>query len=82
MKNRKDYVARSTATLTQSGLLAALLRHQRRRLIELTQRRVQREHVRSLFWNSLTWLTTRYHNIAGGRLPRNGFERGTIPRQT
>ena len=45
MKNRKNYIARSTATLTQSGLLAALLQHQRRKVIELSQRRAQREQA-------------------------------------
>ena len=48
MKNRKNYIARSTATLTQSGLLAALLQHQRRKVIELTQRRAQRERLARL----------------------------------
>lgn len=82
MKNRKNYVARSTATLTQSGMLAALLQHQRRRVIELTQRRAQREQVRGLFRNSLTWLLAHYPNITAGRRFRRGFEGGTIPRHT
>ena len=63
MKNRKNYIARSTATLTQSGLLAALLQHQRRKVIELSQRRAQREQARGLLRNSLTWLLARSHRI-------------------
>jgi hypothetical protein len=82
MKNKKNYIARSTATLTQSGLLAALLQHQRRKVTELTQRRVQREQVRGFVRNGLAWLLTRYHEITAGRLPRRSFERGTIPRHT
>ena len=82
MKNRKKYIARSTATLTQSGLLAALLQHQRRKVIELRQRRAQREQVRGLFRNSLTWLFARYHNITAGRRFRRGFGGETVPRHT
>ena len=82
MKNTKNYIARSTATLTQSGLLAALLQHQRRNVIELSQRRAQREQVRGLLRNSLTWLLARYHNITVGRRFRRGFEGGTIARHT
>jgi hypothetical protein len=82
MKNRKHYIARYTATLTQSGLLAALLQHQRRKVIELTQRRAQREHVRGLLRNSLTWLLARYHNITAGRRFRRGLGEETIPRHT
>src|SRR5258706_9963547 len=67
MKNRKNYIAGSTATLTQSGLLAALLQHQRRRMIELSHRRAQREQAHGLLRNSLTWLLARYHNITAGR---------------
>jgi len=82
MKNRKNYIARSTATLTQSGLLAALLQHERRKVIELSQRRAQREHVRGLLRNSLTWLLARYHNITAGRRLRRCFGGETIPRRT
>ncbi|MGB9476055.1 MAG: hypothetical protein WCE87_13395 [Candidatus Udaeobacter sp.] len=82
MKNRKNYIARSTATLTQSGLLAALLQHQRRKVIELSLRGAQHEQVRGLLRSSLTWLLTRYHNITAGRRFRRGFEGGTIPRHT
>lgn len=82
MKKRKNYIARSTATLTQSGLLAALLQHQRRRVIELRQRRAQREQVRGLLRNSLTWLLARYHNITAGRRFRRAFGGETVPRHT
>jgi hypothetical protein len=82
MKNRKNYIARSTATLTQSGLLAALLQHQRRKVIELRQRRAEREQMRGLFRNSLTWLLARYHDITEGRRFRRGFEGDTVARHT
>ena len=82
MKNRKHYIARSTATLTQSGLLAALLQHQRHKMIELSQSRAQREQAHGLVRNSLTWLLARYHNITAGRRFRRDFEGETIPRHT
>jgi hypothetical protein len=82
MKSRKNYIAASTATLTQSGLLAALLQHQRRRVIELTKRRAQRQQVRGSLWNSLTWLLARYHGITAGRRFRRGFREETIARHT
>ena len=82
MKNRKNYVMTSIPTLTQSGLLAALLQHQRRKVVELTQHRAQREQVRGSFGNSLTWLLARYHNMTAGRRFRRGFEGETIPRHT
>jgi hypothetical protein len=82
MKNRTNYIATSTATLTQSGLLAELLQHQRRKVIELSQRRAQREQMRGLLRNSLTWLSARYHNITAGRRFRRGFGEETLPRHT
>jgi hypothetical protein len=82
MKNRKNYIARTTATLTQSGLLATLLQRQHSKVIELSQRRTQREQARGLFRNGLAWLLACYHGMTAGRLPRRGFERGTIPRHT
>jgi hypothetical protein len=45
MKNRKNYVVPSTATLTQSGLLAVLLQRQREKAIELTRRGTCHEQV-------------------------------------
>jgi predicted metal-dependent hydrolase len=82
MKNRKTYIARSTATLTQSGLLAALLQHQRRKVIELSHRRAQNEQVRGLLRNSLTWLLARYQNMTASRRFRRGFAGETIPKHT
>jgi len=82
MKNRKNYIARSTATLTQSGLLAALLQHQRRKIIELSQHRAQRKQVRGMLQNSLTWLLARYHNITAGRRFRRTSRQGILPRHT
>ncbi len=77
MKKRKNYIAKSPATLTQSGLLAALLQHQRRKVIELTQRRAQREQARGLLRN---WLLARAHGITAARRFRRGFGEGTISR--
>lgn len=67
MKNRKNYIAKSTATLTQSGLLAALLQHQHRRVIELTPRHAQREQAHRLLRSTLTSLLARSHFIILGR---------------
>jgi hypothetical protein len=44
------------STLTQSGLLAMLLQHQRRKAMEIAQRRAHREQLRVTFWSNLTWL--------------------------
>lgn len=63
MKNKKNYVGTSIATLTQSGLLAAMLQHQHRRVIELNQRK----QARGLLRGSLTWLSARYHTVIPGR---------------
>ena len=79
MKNRKNYVGTSIATLTQSGLLAEMLQHQRRRVIELNQRRTHREEGRGFFRNSLTWLLARSQNITAGRRFRRGL---TVARHT
>jgi hypothetical protein len=59
MKNRKNYVATSDATLTQSGMLAALLKQQRDKVIELTRRRAQREQMRAVFLGHLMSLLPR-----------------------
>ncbi len=82
LKTNRNHIGRSTATLTQSGLLAELLQHQRRRAIELTRRRAQREQIRELFGSSLTWLLARLHSITAGRRFRHGFGEGTVPRHT
>jgi uncharacterized coiled-coil protein SlyX len=78
MKNKKAYIAASTATLTQSGLLAALLQHQRRKVVELNQRLAQRQHVRELLQNSLTSLSERCHSIIGRRF-RRASGQGILP---
>jgi hypothetical protein len=82
MKNRKDYVGTSIATLTQSGLLAEMLQHQRRRVIELNQRRAHCEQGRGFLRNSLTWLRARTHSATAGRRFRCGFGEETIARHT
>jgi hypothetical protein len=84
MKNRKNYVmAKSNPTLTQSGLLAILLRRQRYKVIELARRRAHREQARTAFRNTLNWLLARDHGgIADRSFPfRRGFE-GGVPRGT
>ena len=59
MKNRRSYIAKSNATLTQSGMLAALLKHRRDKVIELARRRAQREQMRAGFLGRLMWLLPR-----------------------
>ena len=44
-----------TPTLTQSGLLAVLLRRQRYKTSQLAWRRAQRKHMRATLWSALTW---------------------------
>jgi hypothetical protein len=46
----------ATLTLTQSGLLAVLLEHQRYKAIQLARRRAQREQLRAVFRGTLAWL--------------------------
>jgi hypothetical protein len=83
MKNRKNYIATSTATLTQSGLLAELLKHQqRRKVIELTRRREYREQERGFFRNSLTWLLAPAHSVTAARRFSRRFGEETLPRHT
>jgi hypothetical protein len=82
MKNRENYIAKSTATLTQSGLLAALLQHQRCKVIELTQRHAYREQAHRLLQRSLTWLSARSHRIIAGRRIRRPSGQGILPRHT
>jgi hypothetical protein len=54
-EKQKDYVMRkSVPTLTQSGLLAVLLKRQRSQVIELAQRRAHRKHTRAALWSTLT----------------------------
>ena len=75
MKNRKNYVMTSPATLTQSGLLAVLLQRQSRKVIESDRRRTRREQARAVFWNCWRAL----HGPTVGRLFRRDFG-GTVPR--
>jgi hypothetical protein len=82
MKNKRNYIARSTLTLTQSGLLAELLRCERRKVIELSQGHTRREQGRGFFGNSLTRLVGRAHGVIAGRRFRRGFEKGTVARPT
>jgi hypothetical protein len=56
MKARKNYVMPSTATLTQSGLLAVLLQRQRQKAIALARRGTRQEQGGSVFekcWSAL-----------------------------
>jgi hypothetical protein len=82
MKNKRNYIARSNLTLTQSGLLAELLRCERRKVIELTQRRAHNERERGFFANGLTWLLARAHSITAGRRFRRTSGQGILPRHT
>jgi hypothetical protein len=77
MKNSKNYVMTSPATLTQSGLLVVLLQRQRRKVIESARHHARREQVRAVFWNCWRAL----HGATVGRLFRRGFG-GTVPRHT
>jgi hypothetical protein len=77
MKNSKNYIMRSTPTLTESGLLAVLLQRQRRNAIELPRDRTPRGQGRSLFRNC--WRGLR--GAGAGRLFRRGFG-GTVTRHT
>ena len=79
MKMRKTYVPTSTPTLTQSGLLAVLLKRQRQKAIESAQRRADRKNGRQAFPGMLTWLSERGRDA----IPSRTFDRGvggTLPR--
>jgi hypothetical protein len=66
MKNREIYLMpKSTATLTQSGLLAVLLQRRRQKGAELSQRLA----------TILPWPLTRAHGATAGRRQRSGFGR-------
>jgi hypothetical protein len=82
MKNKRNYIARSTLTLTQSGLLAELLRCERRKVIELTRPHIHPKRGRGFFGNSLTRLLALARNIIAGRPFRRAFGAATIPRHT
>jgi hypothetical protein len=82
MKNRNDYViTKSNPTLTQSGMLALLLQHQRRKVIELARRRAHREQVRAALGNTVNWLLARTHGAVVGRSFRRVFG-SNVPRHT
>jgi hypothetical protein len=80
MKTKNIYIAASPATLTQSGLLAALLKHQRRKVIELNQRRSRRQHARGLMGNSITSLMARFRSTIADRRFRRASAQRIIPR--
>jgi len=46
-------MTKSTLTLTESGLLALLLEHQRRKVIQLARRRAHRERLCAAFWDTV-----------------------------
>jgi len=80
MKTRKSHVlAKSTLTLTQSGLLAVLLQRQHDKVIELAERRAHRGQMRSTFSSALTWLLPRARAAKSSRAFRRGIG-GTLPR--
>ena len=82
MKTKNTYIAASPATLTQSGLLAALLEHQRRKVIELNQRRAQHQHTRGLLRSSITSLLARFRSVIADRRFRRASAQRIIPRHT
>jgi hypothetical protein len=80
MKTRKTYVlAASTPTLTQSGLLAVLLKRQRQKVIESAQRRAHRKNGRLAFSSVFTWLFARGRDAISDRTFRRDVA-GTLPR--
>ena len=80
MKTRRTHVpATSTPTLTQSGLLAVLLKRQRQKVIESAQRRAHRKNGRLAFSGVLTWLSARDRDAIFGRTFRRGVGE-TLPR--
>ena len=68
-----------TPTLTQSGLLAVLLEHQRRKVIQLALRRAHREHLGAAFWSTVAWL---WHAFMAPKLVHNSTTSlvETVPR--
>src|SRR5437764_13402742 len=57
IRNGENYVmTKANLTLTQSGLLALLLQHQRYRVFQLDRRSAHRRRVRAALWHSITWL--------------------------
>jgi len=80
MKTRKRYVlSKSSATFTQSGLLAVLLERQRDKAMELAEHRAHRRQIRSAFSNALTWLLARARSANSGRSLQRVFHKpGTV----
>jgi len=80
MKTRKSLIlAKSTPTLTQSGLLAVLLQRQRHKAIALAERRARHNESRTAFSSALSWTLARVRGAVAGR----PFHRGvgwTLPR--
>ena len=77
---RKTYVPGiSTPTLTQSGLLAVLLKRQRQKVIESAQGRAHRKNGRLAFSGALSWLFARDRDAIPGRTFRRGVG-GILPR--
>ena len=70
-----------TLTLTQSGLLAALLQRQRYAVIELARRHAHRQHMRGALWSTLAWP---WRALTAPRLVDDSAEPvvGTISRRT
>jgi hypothetical protein len=70
-----------TLTLTQSGLLAVLLKRQRYAVIELARRHAHRKHMRAAFWSTLTWP---FRALTARTLVDDSAERfvGTVERHT
>ena len=70
-----------TATLTQSGLLAVLLKRQDFKVIQLARRRAYRKRMRAAIWNTLTWP---YRALTTRTLVGDSAEPfvGTVPRRT
>jgi len=82
MKNKRSYIAMSTATLTQSGMLAALLKHQRSKVIELAQHRAQRERMHAVLRSNFPWLSAAANNVSAALRLRRDLAEATIQRRT
>ena len=80
MKMKKSLaLAKSTPTLTESGLLAVLLQRQRQKVIELAERRAHRNQSPMAFSSALTWLSARVRGAMAGRTFHRSVGR-TLPR--
>ncbi len=72
---------RLTPTLTQSGLLAVLLKRQRDRATELARRSAHPKQRPAAFWSTVTWP---FRALIARRLIDNSVKplMGTAPRRT